>query len=170
MNDKYYAGIGSRETPSEVLAEMTSIAKRLEAKGYVLRSGGADGADTAFEAGSTNKRIYLPWSGFNGRKGIVCGNVPTHALIARKFHPKWSALTRGAQLLHTRNVSQVLGFYPETTHSEFIVCWTPGGKGSGGTGQAIRIARAYSIPVYDLADEKQKQAFYADKVDYDSSN
>jgi predicted Rossmann fold nucleotide-binding protein DprA/Smf involved in DNA uptake len=43
-----YAGIGSRETPKEVLKSMTNYAKELSATGWVLRSGGADGADTAF--------------------------------------------------------------------------------------------------------------------------
>lgn len=48
-----------------------------------------------------------------------------------------------------RNTYQVLG--PDLkTHSEFVLCWTPSGRGEGGTGQAIRIARAYHIPVYDL--------------------
>jgi hypothetical protein len=32
----------------------------------------------------------------------------------------------------------------------FIVCYTPGGSGQGGTGQALRVARAYNIPVTDL--------------------
>jgi len=47
---KYYAGIGSREAPSEILLAMTEIADRLEQKGYILRSGHAKGSDMAFEA------------------------------------------------------------------------------------------------------------------------
>ena len=58
-----YAGIGSRETPIEVQSKMSKVAKMLEDKGYTLRSGGADGADFAFEKGlgkiSKNKEIYL---------------------------------------------------------------------------------------------------------------
>ena len=32
------------------------------------------------------------------------------------------------------------------------MCWTPNAAISGGTGQALRIARAHSIPVYNLAN------------------
>jgi len=44
-----YAGVGSRETPPEMLKKMTAISKKLAAQGYVLQSGGAIGADMAFE-------------------------------------------------------------------------------------------------------------------------
>lgn len=164
MIDRFYAGIGSRETPPEILELMTRIAKTLNAKGFVLRSGGADGADTAFENGASekHKRIYLPWPRFNGRRrGIVCGTAPSLVGIAAKYHPAWRICSRGAKMLHTRNVAQVLGYHPEEQHSEFIVCWTPGAKGLGGTGQAIRIAKAHGIPVYDLADERQLTTFYS---------
>jgi len=33
-----------------------------------------------------------------------------------------------------------------------VVCWTPGARGRGGTGSAIRLARSRGIPVHDLAD------------------
>jgi hypothetical protein len=33
-----------------------------------------------------------------------------------------------------------------------VVCWTPRGEATGGTGQAIRMARHYGIPVYNLYD------------------
>ena len=35
--------------------------------------------------------------------------------------------------------------------SKFVICWTKNGKGTGGTGQAIRIAKGFGIPVFDLA-------------------
>jgi len=43
---------------------MTKIAQRMSEKGFVLRSGGAKGADEAFENGAGEKEIYLPWRGF----------------------------------------------------------------------------------------------------------
>jgi predicted Rossmann fold nucleotide-binding protein DprA/Smf involved in DNA uptake len=55
MNPKY-AGIGSRSTPPETLPLIESIAARLAEKGWVLRSGGADGADSAFEKGCDQKQ------------------------------------------------------------------------------------------------------------------
>lgn len=47
----YYTGIGSRETPEEVLSLFTIVGEFLAKKGYILRSGGAKGADKAFEVG-----------------------------------------------------------------------------------------------------------------------
>jgi predicted Rossmann fold nucleotide-binding protein DprA/Smf involved in DNA uptake len=47
----YYAGIGARSTPPQILSVMTRLASKLEGMGYTLRSGGAAGADTAFERG-----------------------------------------------------------------------------------------------------------------------
>lgn len=159
---KFYAGIGSQETPLVTLRFMRGLAHDLEDLGYTLRSGGAEGADSAFESGTTraNRRIYLPWQGFNGKTGIVIGHVPTYTEIARQHHPAWNKLSPGGKALHTRNVAQVLGFWPESQKSEFVVCWTPGGLGGGGTGQAIRIANAYSVPVYDIGNEERLEALF----------
>lgn len=137
---------------------MVRYALRLELLGYTVRSGGADGADTAFEV-AQERRIYLPWAGFNGKKGIVCGQIPSLRDIAMTYHPAWHKLSPGAKRLMTRNTAQVLGYYPETEHSEFVVCWTPRGDGGGGTGQALRIARAYQIPTFDLASPRDAIKF-----------
>lgn len=48
---KIYAGIGSRKTPKKILEQMRNISSFLAKEGYTLRSGGADGADSAFEDG-----------------------------------------------------------------------------------------------------------------------
>ena len=48
-----------------------------------------------------------------------------------------------------RNCHQVLG-QDLKTPVDFIVCWTKDGGESGGTGQALRIARDLNIPVYNL--------------------
>lgn len=154
---KCYAGIGSRQTPPDVLALMTKIAVRLEGSGLVLRSGGALGADSAFSAGAIGyKAIYLPWEGFNGHKhgaggGVVCGSQEDLQEIAKKHHPCWYSLNYAVRKLHTRNVAQILGSVnPGECKSLFVVCWTPGGKGGGGTGQALRVAKAYDVPIHDL--------------------
>lgn len=36
-----------------------------------------------------------------------------------------------------------------STLSDFVICYTKGGKGSGGTGQALRIAKVYNVPIFD---------------------
>jgi predicted Rossmann fold nucleotide-binding protein DprA/Smf involved in DNA uptake len=70
-NKKIYAGTGSRKTPPETLVIIKKLAGLLERKGWLLRSGGADGADTAFEQGVMDARhraIFLPGDWFNERK------------------------------------------------------------------------------------------------------
>jgi hypothetical protein len=67
---KCYAGIGARKPPKEIFHKCFTIAELLAEKGYTLRSGGADGCDTAFEIGHGNhdKQIFLPWKNFNHNK------------------------------------------------------------------------------------------------------
>ncbi len=154
---RYYAGIGSRKTPTEIMHRMKDYATELEKRGYILRSGGADGADSAFESGvllDLHKDIYLPWKGFNGKSGIVVGDRADLREIAKAHHPVWFELSRGMRAMHTRNVAQILGHGSVALPSQFVLCWTPGARSGGGTGQAIRIAKAHHIPVYDLADTR----------------
>lgn len=159
-----YAGIGSRETPFEIQAQMTVIATLLSEYGWLLRTGGAEGADSAFIAGCNDRAdIYLPWEGFNGRRTIiqpphfrqsVLPADPDFGIIASRHHPNWAACSPGAKLLHARNVPQVLGPRPrvQAMWSKMVICWTKNAAGGGGTGQALRIARAAGIPIFDLAD------------------
>ena len=150
----YYAGIGSRETPPRMLDHFARIGEAFAKKGYTLRSGGAKGADSAFEVGcdrviNGKKEIYLPWKGFEDSKSELY-NISDEAIkIASKYHPYWHNLSPGSQKLQARNSYQILG-YDLKTPSNFVICYTKGGKGSGGTGQAIRIARNYNIPVFDF--------------------
>ena len=144
---KYYTGVGSRKTPANILEIMAKLADKLKADGYFLRSGGADGADKAFEAGAALVcKIYRP------------EHATTAAMdLAARFHPAWNWCTRTAQQLHGRNAFQVLGS-DLNTPSSFVVCWTRDGaishsersRETGGTGTAISIADHYGIPVFNL--------------------
>lgn len=151
-----YAGIGSRDTPRSVLKVMERIAEQLAERRWVLRSGHAQGADQAFERGAGHRaEVYLPWPKFEPQVPLVARTVvdsPTgEALeLSAQYHPAWDSLKRGAQMLHGRNAHQVLGLYLGDP-VEFVLCWTPEGTGGGGTGQALRIAQAHAVPVYDLA-------------------
>lgn len=155
-----YTGVGSRETPEEILKMMEHVAYRLGSMGWTLRSGCAPGADSAFERGalknsSPKPELYLPWPNFEGRaeEAVTRTHPQREAFeIAAQHHPAWPRLSRGARALHSRNVHQILG--PDVTApvlSHFVICWTPDGAGGGGTGQAIRIANHYGVSVFDLA-------------------
>jgi hypothetical protein len=154
---KYYAGIGARKTPKITLDEMKVIASILSKEGYTLRSGGAHGADQAFEKGCKGpKEIYIPWFLFNGYieddqifNAARLNNYQEAKTIAAKFHPTWNTLSSTSRKYHTRNVYQILG-KDLNTPSNLVVCWTSDGKASGGTGQALRMAKHYKIPIINL--------------------
>ena len=152
-----YAGIGSRETPLSVLEDMQHIAFQLGSMNWILRSGGAPGADTAFEYGCDHaggtKEIYIPWHGFQGRKDAIVGaeqpNFPDALFLASNFHPAWDRCKQGARALHARNGYQILG-KSLTQKADCVICWTRNASGTGGTGQALRIAKHFNIPIFDL--------------------
>ena len=154
MTNKYFTGIGSRETPLDILDFMYYIGYWLAKSGYILRSGGADGADTYFEAGfdeaQAEKEIFLPWPGFNGHTSSLCHQLDGAKESVKKLHPTPKKLTPGAWKLHARNVHQVLG-RELTEPSKFVICWT---KSRGGTQQAIRVANYFGVPVYNLIKDK----------------
>ena len=49
---EYYAGIGPRRVPKAIAEVMFHLAMKLGSEGLILRSGGAEGSDRAFEAGA----------------------------------------------------------------------------------------------------------------------
>lgn len=162
----HYTGIGSRKTPAPVMAAIKQMALMLAKQGYTVRSGGAEGADTAFEQGAIERLvrspkqlydIYLPWAGFNGRPSNLnyhCSSTYDAEAcdIAKAIHPDWSELSRGGKTLHTRNVYQVLGAKLNSP-SDFLICWAPfNDKGipKGGTRTAWVLARQHGIPCFNL--------------------
>jgi hypothetical protein len=166
MKDKklFYTGVGSRSTPSYVLLRIEKIAAYYYSKGWWLRSGGAEGADNAFEVGHyyhTNKEIYLPYNGFNGRTEDECNIITISAEcfdIAASIHPNWKACSDFAKKAHARNVHQVLG-RDLSTPSEFLLCWTQDAKLVGGTRTAIVLATQNNIPVFNLASNSDLSEF-----------
>ncbi len=130
---------------------MRDIARDLAGRGYVLRSGGANGADLAFESGAGDAtEIFVPWPHFNGcAHGILPPDPAAAMALAAAHHPGWRRCSPAARAIHARNVCIVLGG-DLATPSDFVICWTPDGRASGGTGQAVRVARAHGIPVYFL--------------------
>ena len=158
----YYAGIGARATPPGMLDLMSRIANKLEGMGYILRSGGAAGADTAFERGvinAANRQIYLPGAQFNSRMAGAGGYINAAQLpswqqaleTVAEFHPAPERLSNFAKALMARNAMQVLGSNLQEP-AKMVVAWTPGGQITGGTGQALRMAQAYGVPIRNLGN------------------
>lgn len=155
---KYYAGIGSRETPSFIQNDMMAFGEYFANCGYTLRSGHAIGADQAFEYGcdkvSYNKEIYIAEYADENQ-------TPKWYDVARIHHPTFDSLSDYVKKLHARNTPIVLGrnCLP-SEYSKFILCWTKLGEPIGGTGQAIRIAKTYNIPVFNMWDKNFREKLF----------
>jgi hypothetical protein len=160
-NSMGYAGIGSRATPDKALGTMTRVAERLRALGFTLRSGGAQGADSAFDAGAGSAaEIFLPWRGYERRQGAtVALEQPADDAfpVAEGLHPAWERLKSPVRALMARNAHQVLGAGLDRP-AAFVVCWTPDGaeteaersRETGGTGLAIALASRWGVPVFNM--------------------
>lgn len=152
MKSKTYAGIGSQETPEDICYFFTNFAAYAENHGWLLRSGGANGADTAFENGvkhPINKDIFLPWGAFNGNKSMLIKPSPLAFEMASRIHPNWEACSEGTKKLHARNIHQVLG---STLNDpvRFVICWTKNAEPVGGTATALRVAGMYHVPIFNF--------------------
>jgi hypothetical protein len=173
-----YAGIGSRDTPEELIPVMEGLGRLMAEGGYQLRSGHAAGADQAFYRGwqaagepQGLARIYLPWSGFPGSGHLKRGTEFTAAAddvvfidgprlpawnqamdLAVAHHPQGEKIRQvGWGKLQGRNSFQVLGDDLASPADLVIAYRNPTAKTSG-TDQALKIAAANNIPVLNLAD------------------
>lgn len=157
---QFYAGIGSRKTPSDILKFMEKIGIAMAKKGWDLRSGNALGADQAFQRGGNQLRpeqvhVFLPWQEYE-KAALHSKNkvyaAPKHEAytVAAQYHPRWKFCSPGERRLHARNSHIILGENLDSPVQQ-IICWTPEGKLVGGTSQALRISQDYQIPIYNLA-------------------
>jgi len=189
---QFWTGVGSRETPPDILLMMELIGKVLTDLGYILRSGGAEGADTAFYAGckksamfEVNKPIiYISWNGMDAY-GKNWYHDPSIGYYNAKRYPTWNIANEMAFNLrgsferlgwkgiahHTRNVFQVIG---DDLHSpsNFLICWArPKNKRKpfvhGGTATAVKLAYLRDIEIYNLYHPQVFNRFvdFLDKYD-----
>jgi hypothetical protein len=165
-------GIGSRKIDAKAFNSLHQIAVKLAKLGWWLRSGGADGSDSAWELGwqgFDTKEIFLPNVGFNGRpKNDACYLTPADydvwidaEDIARQLHPVFDRLTEWERAAHTRNVFQVLG-KDLKSRSDVVAAYAPpkGKSVTGGTATAFNLAKARGIPTYNLWLKEQRQEFF----------
>lgn len=145
-NGRCYAGMGAGDAPAGVRMVLSEIAAALFKRGWMLRSGGSVGADIAFEEGAEDrKEIFFPKD----------ATVEAH-LIAQRCCRDWNRRTSFVKNLLARKSMILLGAKLDSPVSA-LICWTTDGQPTGGTGQAIRIASGYGIPVHNLFDNAQSQ-------------
>jgi len=167
------AGIGSRKTPPEILLQMEELGALCRELGVWVRSGHAPGADYAFEKGALDKAlVYLPFPNFNSQNKLLTKQVvslpPAEGKNWRKG-PDTSAVMRAYHTIITlfkekfidgmdrqhyyASYFAVFGSSGADIPVDAVVCWAPVdgyGMAKGGTGQAVRIANAAGIPVFNL--------------------
>lgn len=175
-----YTGIGARpkgpKKPNGALPSdidlMERVSQRLDALGFTVRSGRADGSDWAFEKHASRTEIFLPWKGFGKEFKLddTHYGVSNEALLlANTVYPTdLLKCSRTTQLLMARNCYQILGLDLRSP-VQFVVCWTEDGcemesqrtRATGGTGQAIALANRFRIPVYNLRNPKSMEKLAA---------
>ena len=172
-----YAGVGSRRTPPDILDAMADIAQTLGDAGTTLSTGGAYGADKAFETGALRTdapiTVHTPWPGYNGYrpgrdpetdidvvhpKSTESVQGRSYAELAREHHPYWNRCSRGARALFVRNVSILAGALDGddgTLPVRAVIAYTPNGlpvgREAGGTGHTLRTADSLGIPCVNLS-------------------
>lgn len=176
--------IGANGTPDDMLSLMTRIGRALDSRGAILRSGGANEADLAFEAGWRNAgacEIFHPWHGFHPKTEgrsldegrilkrrrpnqgmgspivLVGAHLDEAEEIASSTHPAWEKCNEGTRSLHVRAIPQVVGA-SLTRPSDLMVCWTDDGRASGSIAHAMRYAQRKGVQIVNLKRQADRQA------------
>lgn len=156
-----YAGIGSRQTPKQIIDMIKIIAILLAHDGHVCATGAEPGADQAFAEGTLLAegpvQLHIPWHSYEQAwRSKIKGNIRTFILedtdleaynSVSMFHPAFNKLSPSVKALHARK-------YNIIKNASFVVCWTEKGQPIGSTGQAIRIATYLHLPIYNLGHKE----------------
>ena len=160
----HYTGIGSRKTPENIQSLMVKIARHFAKEGMILRSGGAPGADSAFERGCDQvggpKEIFLPWKNFQRNLSKLDKPLDEAFLLAKSIHPCWEKCSPTSKKFHARNIHQVLGKLLNHP-SKFVIFWTQtqNQEVQGGTATAVNLAKSLEIPTFNLNEPEIKAYF-----------
>lgn len=158
-----FAGIGTREATAEEQNLLSDAALMLcRTHGGWCYSGNAPGSDIACMVGAGRwTTAWLPWDRFNygdyhAEKEcgdvVIAGDGPNGRKIASETHPAWGRLRDSVRRLIVRDVYQVIGDKTHPKVSFVLCCATPKGPDDvqGGTGQAVRVANRFNIPVVNV--------------------
>lgn len=157
------AGIGARVTPQLILHQMENLGTKFASAGWTLRSGGALGADSAFERGfvqvSGKMEIFLPWARYNGNLSNLIGPPQEAYDLIDSLFADAKYRSPGVRALWARNCQQIIGEKLDDP-SDLVMCWTKDGKDVGGTGRALIVARKFKVPIINLALQKDVMDFH----------
>ena len=151
--------------------------------GYTLRSGAAEGSDTAFQEGVCKvdpklTQIWLPKPNFNKKK--VQHKYPKcnyhninedmidyagNRYLSLCIIPYWDNLEEDIKRFHGRNYYQVFGVqsvvkgFPSDPDTRVCIYAAPEKNGvvEGGTRSAVYLSRYLGVPTYNVLIPKQKE-------------
>lgn len=155
--------IGSRKPPERIANIAVKIGRALNERGIRAYSGGAPGMDShfLFDYSPDNRCIILPENGFNGLfsngKDIIDFrdlNTQKAADEARKVAGNFDTQNEYVQRRYARNTIQVLRENLDNP-TDFVLFWAEEREGcvKGGTAIAVRLARLYRVPCFNLFKE-----------------
>lgn len=154
MKKKFYTGVGNRTTPKFICEIFEELGQLFADNGYILRSGGAVGADLSFEHGCNlaggEKEIYLPFKGYNQSDSELFDITrEVLDLTKQRLGSAWNFANTVKKQMFARNNYQILG-YDLKTPSDLVICYckTP----YGGTRYTINLAKDHGIPVFNLGN------------------
>ena len=109
-------------------------------------------------------KAYLDQYEFKKDKemNIYYENIQWEEKLSASIHPAWHNCNEWARGMHMRNVHQILGYnldYPV----DAVVTWVKEdayGNPKGGTATAIKLAREYGIPVFNLNTPDVQKVLY----------
>lgn len=164
-----YAGIGSRETPKDILDLMYLIGYFMALEGHECATGACIGPDQAFANGAIAAggivHINLPWWSYEQAwvKSLPQNKVSIRVIndtdvaayqSVDTFHPAPQRLKQSVRKLHARN-------YLILQTTQKVICYTNKGLVTGGTGQGIRIAKQFGQIIHNLGTRDIHQQYLA---------
>lgn len=164
---KYFAGVGSRETPKNIMELMIRLGRTATDLGYKFRSGDAYNADKAFWYGVQQSKkfedigaeIIIIEDGFRGRTtdekifydySKLSQDIKDQCMeIAKGVRGSFHGLNEMGIALHSRNVVQIKGLDLKS-NVDILFLYAPlnrNGRVKGGTATAHDLAVKEEVPV-----------------------
>ena len=159
-NAKKYAGIGDTNIPDNIQKLIIMLAEELAKDGYILRTGGAKGADIAFIEGCNKakgiKEVFYPSDlHVNAKTLKIAKEIHGHWEYCMNKEPKPGNKYPFAVQAHCRNMKIINGDQLNNP-VEFTIAYQDINQVTGGTWQGIKYSQKLGVKVYNLFVEKDR--------------
>lgn len=160
ITPRKYAGIGDVNIPENIKNLIHMLAEELAKDGYILRTGGAKGADTAFIEGCDKakgiKEVFYPSDlHVNAKTLKIAKEIHGHWEYCENKLPKPGNKYSFPVQAHCRNMKIINGDVLNNP-VEFTIAYQDINQVTGGTWQGIKYSQKLGIKVYNLFVEKDR--------------